>query len=93
MTTIPTALFNYTRLFLRKIVLADAAERACKIVRQLVPFCAGSNAVVRIACRFVIDITANITNVFHCAVPPNLILQSHYITSALRCKVIFVYFL
>lgn len=52
-------------LFYREIVLAYAAERAGEIVGKVFPFGAGRDTVVGIAEGFVVDVTANIANIFH----------------------------
>ena len=49
--------------FDRESVLAYAAERAGEIVGKVIPF--GSRIVVGIADGFVVDVTANVANVFH----------------------------
>lgn len=52
-------------LFHREIVLANAAERAGEIVGKVFPFGSRRDTVVGITEGFVVDVTANIANVFH----------------------------
>jgi len=53
-------------LFFFEHVFAYAAQRADEIVRDIFPFSAGRNAVVRRALRLIIDITAYAANIlFH----------------------------
>ena len=49
-----------------KLVLADAAQRANEIFGQGIKLRAGSDAVVRIAQSFFVNVTANVANIlFH----------------------------
>lgn len=53
-------------LFFRaELILANAAERADPILGDFFPRCAGGDAVLRIADLRVIDIAADIADVFH----------------------------
>lgn len=49
----------------RELVLAYAAQRTLKVTGQVVPFCAGSNAVIRITHSLVVLVAADTANVFH----------------------------
>ena len=51
---------NGTKLFfyLCKLILAYAADRACPVIREILECCAGSDTVIRIANRGIIDISA-----------------------------------
>lgn len=57
--------YFFLLLFDREIVLAYAAERAGEIVGKVFPFGSRRDTVVGITEGFVVDVTANIANVFH----------------------------
>ena len=58
-------------LLLGEVFLADAAQRADKIVRKILPLCAGGNPVIGIAKLLIVDISADFANIFHgvCSFP------------------------
>ena len=53
------------RLLLRELILADLAQGADEIIGKILPLGAGCDTAIGIALFFIIDPTANITNVSH----------------------------
>ena len=65
----------YSLFFFAELVLANAAERADPIFGDFFPRCAGGDAVIGIADLRVIDIAADIADVFHTyLIPPGEII-------------------
>ena len=55
----------FSLVFFAELIFTYAAQRTRKVFGKIFPLCAGGNAVIGIADGFVIDISANIANIFH----------------------------
>ena len=55
----------FSLVFFAELFFTYAAHRALKVFGKIFPLCAGGNAVIGIADGLVIDISANIANIFH----------------------------